>query len=59
MNDQTIPAETIGAETESQEYQHRGELRREYVTRITVAINTSDLQRLDLTRPVTIHQEPK
>ena len=57
MNDQTIPAEIVGAETESQDYQHRGELRREYATRITVVINTPDLARIDLTRPITIHQE--
>ena len=57
MNDQTIPAEIVGAETETQDYQHRGELRREYATRITVVINTPDLARVDLTRPITIHQE--
>ena len=57
MTDQTIPAEVIGAETESQEDQHRGGLRREYVTRITVAVHTRDLTRIDLTRPIMIHQE--
>ena len=57
MTDQTIPAEIIGAETESQDYQHRGGLRREYATRITVVINTPDLTRINLTRPIMIHQE--
>lgn len=57
MTNQTIPAEIIGAETESQDYQHRGGLRREYATRITVVINTPDLTRINLTRPIMIHQE--
>lgn len=57
MTDQTIPAEIVGAETESQDYQHRGVPRREYATRITVVVNTYDLTRIDLTRPITIHQE--
>lgn len=58
MTDKPIDGEVVAAETELELEAVPGQVIRRYSTRITVEIPTADLQHLDLTRPVTIHQEP-
>ncbi len=55
---QTITGVIVGSETRAiTERGRAGAYRRVYTTVLNIEIDTRDLARVDLTHPVTIHQE--